>query len=174
MLYNKDASGNIVGTPYEMLDPGYAEVGQAELPEQRVFLGAWKLLEDGSPQGYTAWMKKPGYYDWDKYTAEDSFNKASYFNGLPGTRYYTSAGLTHAIGIFHKYGQSTETHTNGSGAAEAYVTALENVVAMYPTAPPSMPRRWNASISNVSPEITPGWKTRGICMKSWTEPSPTA
>ena len=133
VLYNKDASGNIVGTPYEMLDPGYAEVGQAELPEQRVFLGAWKLLEDGSPQGYTAWMKKPGYYDWDKYTAEDSFNNAGYFNGLPGTRYYTSAGLTHAIGIFHKYGQSTETHTNGSGAAEAYVTALENVVAMYPT-----------------------------------------
>ena len=125
-------SGSIVGIPYEDIDSDYAAVGKAKLPEQRIFLGAWKLLDDGSPQGYTAWMKKPGYYDWGDHTAEDSFDKAGYFNGLPGTRYYTEKGLTHAIGIFHKYGQSTETHTNGSASAEAYVAALENVVAMYP------------------------------------------
>ena len=132
-MYYKDGNGSVVHFPYEVTDPDYAAVGEAELPQQRIFLGAWKIVDDGSPQGYTAWMKKPGYYDWGDYTAEDSFDKAGYFNGLAGTRYFTSEGLYHAIGIYHKYGQSTETHTNGSASAEAYVTALENVVALYPT-----------------------------------------
>ena len=128
VMYSKPG----MGIPYEQLDPSYASVLEADLPENRIMLGAWKILGDGSPQGYTAWMKKPGYYDWGDYTAEDSFDKAGYFNGLPGTRYYTTEGLTHVISIFHKYGQSTETHTNGSATAEAWVTALENVVSMYP------------------------------------------
>ena len=29
-----------------------------------LMLGAYKFIFDGSPQGYTAWMKNPGYYDW--------------------------------------------------------------------------------------------------------------
>ena len=55
------------------------------LPANALMLGAYKFIFDGSPQGYTAWMKNPGYYDWGKYTAENSFNKAGYFNGLEGT-----------------------------------------------------------------------------------------
>lgn len=32
--------------------------------DNRIFLGAWKQFYDGSPQGYTALFKRPGY--WDK------------------------------------------------------------------------------------------------------------
>ena len=39
------------------------------LPANQLLFGAWKIIFDGSPQGYTAWMKKPGFYDWDEYTA---------------------------------------------------------------------------------------------------------
>ena len=35
----------------------------------------------------------------------------------------TTEDLTHGLSIYHKYGHSTETHTNGSAAAEAWVTA---------------------------------------------------
>ena len=128
VMYSKPGQG----IPYEQIDPSYAPVRTAKLPENHIFLGAWKFVEDGSPQGYTAWMKKPGFYDWGEYTEEDSFNKAGYFNGLPGTRYMTTEDLTHGLSIYHKYGHSTETHTNGSAAAEAWVTALENIVSMYP------------------------------------------
>ena len=33
------------------------------LPAGRIFLGAWKLIYDGSNQGYTGFFKKPGYYN---------------------------------------------------------------------------------------------------------------
>ncbi len=104
----------------------------ANLPENTMLFGAWKFIFDGSPQGYTAWMKKPGFYDWGDYTAEDSFNKAGYFNGLEGTLNITVDALKKNIGIYHAAGQSTETHTNGSAAAEAWVTALEEAVAAHP------------------------------------------
>ena len=103
------------------------------LPANQLLFGAWKIIFDGSPQGYTAWMKKPGFYDWDKYTAEDSFNKAGYFNGLEGTLNMTVDALKQVIKRYHAAGQSTETHTNGSGAAEAWVTAVEEAVAAAPT-----------------------------------------
>ena len=54
--------------------------------EGKVFLGAWKLMCDGSPQGYTGWMKYPGYYtltDFEK--AEEArggaFSPTNYYNG---------------------------------------------------------------------------------------------
>ena len=72
VMYSKPGQG----IPYEQIDPSYAPVRTAKLPENHIFLGAWKFVEDGSPQGYTAWMKKPGFYDWGEYTEEDSFNKA--------------------------------------------------------------------------------------------------
>lgn len=103
------------------------------LPANQLLFGAWKIIFDGSPQGYTAWMKKPGFYDWDKYTAENSFNKAGYFNGLEGTLNMTVDALKQVIKLYHAAGQSTETHTNGSGAAEAWVTAVEEAVAAAPT-----------------------------------------
>lgn len=77
-------------------------------------------------------MKNPGYYDWGKYTAENSFNKAGYFNGLEGTLNMPVPNLKENIKIYHAAGQSVEVHTNGSAAAEAYVAALEEAVAASP------------------------------------------
>ena len=102
------------------------------LPANALMLGAYKFIFDGSPQGYTAWMKNPGYYDWGKYTAENSFNKAGYFNGLEGTLNMPVPNLKENIKIYHAAGQSVEVHTNGSAAAEAYVAALEEAVAASP------------------------------------------
>ncbi|WP_294624547.1 amidohydrolase [uncultured Bilophila sp.] len=102
------------------------------LPANQLLFGAWKIIFDGSPQGYTAWMKKPGFYDWDEYTADHSFDKAGYFNGLEGTLNMTVDALKQTIKLYHANGQSTETHTNGSGAAEAWITAVEEAVAAAP------------------------------------------
>ena len=33
------------------------------LPANRFFMGAWKIIYDGSNQGYTGYFKTPGYYD---------------------------------------------------------------------------------------------------------------
>ena len=100
--------------------------------DNRLFLGAWKFTFDGSPQGYTAWMKKPGFYRWGKYTAADSFNQAGFFNGAVGTDNMPTAALETLIAMYHGNGQSTQTHTNGSAAAEHWVTALEKAVVRHP------------------------------------------
>ena len=102
------------------------------LPSDMLMLGAYKFIFDGSPQGYTAWMKAPGYYDWDGYTAANSFQQSEYFIGLPGTLNVSVEALRENIKIFHAAGQSVEVHTNGSAAAEAYVAAVENAVASFP------------------------------------------
>ena len=58
----------------------------ANLPAGMFLLAPWKMFLDGSPQGYTAWFKDPGYYDWDGRTAAESFDPAAKsFIGLPGT-----------------------------------------------------------------------------------------
>ncbi len=97
-----------------------------------LFLGAWKLLFDGSPQGYTAWLKYPGYYDWGTYTAADSFDGASFFNGAKGTLNISPQRLEQLLRLYHRAGQSTETHVNGNAAAEAWVTAMEKTVTAFP------------------------------------------
>ena len=100
--------------------------------DNRLFLGAWKFTFDGSPQGYTAWMKEPGYYRWGANRAEDSFNKAGFFNGAVGTDNIPVPALETLISMYHGNGQSTQTHTNGSAAAERWVTALEKAVVRHP------------------------------------------
>ncbi|HJD96098.1 amidohydrolase [Mailhella massiliensis] len=102
------------------------------LPEGRIFLGAWKILFDGSPQGYTAWLKAPGYYNWGSYSAADSFDGAPYFNGARGTLNLSPRRMGELIRLYHGAGQSTETHTNGNAAAEAWVAALERAVCAFP------------------------------------------
>lgn len=77
-------------------------------------------------------MKNPGYYDWGKYTAENSFNKAGYFNGLEGTLNMPVPNLKENIKIYHAAGQSVEVHTNGSAAAEPTWRLLEEAVAASP------------------------------------------
>lgn len=104
----------------------------AGLPSDRLLLGAWKLLFDGSPQGYTAWLKAPGYYHWGSHTTADSFDNSSVFNGAEGTLNLSPAHLERLLNLYHQAGQSTETHINGNAAAEAWVTALEKAVANFP------------------------------------------
>lgn len=131
---------------------------ESSLPDNYLFLGAYKILGDGSPQAYTAWMKDPGNYDWGEYTANDRFalygnddghspiydtkydttkNSAAptpppYFNGLPGTVNVYPTDLQNLLEVVHRAGQSTEIHTNGSAYAEAWIEALEKTVSKHP------------------------------------------
>ena len=115
------------------------------LPPDRLFLAAYKIIGDGSPQAYTAWMKDPGNYDWDSYTPENShvnnpnsptagtkYASPNYFNGLDGTINVWPDDLKALIELAHKNNVSTETHTNGSAYAEMWVEALELAVSKYP------------------------------------------
>ena len=124
-VYGMDPSSGAPVKQKEILAPG-------ELPSGRLLLGAWKLLFDGSPQGYTAWLKDPGYYRWGDYAAGDSFDRAPYFDGARGTLNLTPAQLEGLLDLYHRAGQSTETHINGNAAAEAWVTALEKAVTASP------------------------------------------
>ncbi|HIV66184.1 MAG TPA: amidohydrolase [Candidatus Mailhella excrementigallinarum] len=123
-IYGMDARGE-VRLEGEVPIPG-------ELPSGMLFLGAWKLLFDGSPQGYTAWLKAPGYYDWGTYTAADSFDGAPFFNGARGTLNISPAGLERLLALYHRAGQSTETHVNGNASAEAWIAAMEKAVSAAP------------------------------------------
>lgn len=128
------------------------------LPDNYIFMGAYKILGDGSPQAYTAWMKDPGNYDWGDYTANDRFalygnvdghspiygtkydttkNSAAptpppYFNGLPGTVNVYPKDLQNLLEVVHRAGHSSEIHTNGSAYAEAWIEALEMTISKHP------------------------------------------
>lgn len=102
------------------------------LPSDRLFLGAWKVLFDGSPQGYTAWLKEPGYYRWGGHTAADSFDGSPFFDGARGTLNLSVPDLEALLDLYHRAGQSTETHVNGDAAAEAWISALEKAVVASP------------------------------------------
>lgn len=108
--------------------------------KNKVILGAWKLMCDGSPQGYTGWMKYPGYYTLGDFEKNEEtaggtkeFSESNYYSGrfvggndLLNTR---PEDIPLAIDIYHKYGQSTEMHLNGNASGEAWIAALERVVA---------------------------------------------
>jgi len=107
--------------------------------KDRIFLGAWKFIFDGSPQAYTAWMKNPGFYDWGGYDVKDNDKnfgsknsvysfEAKNFSGLAGTMNINVDDMANYIDMYHQYGYSTETHTNGSAAAEAWVSIIEETV----------------------------------------------
>lgn len=104
----------------------------AGLPQDYLLLGAHKFVYDGSPQGYTAWMKAPGYYDWRNYTPKDSFIESDSFVGLPGTVNIPYDAFLEGIKIYHAAGQGVEVHTNGPAAAEVFIAAIEEAVASYP------------------------------------------
>lgn len=133
-------------TNFLPLTPAYTP--QSALPENYLFMGAYKIVADGSPQAYASWTKAPGHYDWANYTAEDRCTKnaegmeplegtkyddpADIFNGLPGTIMVYPQDLRNLIELAHRNGFSTETHTNGSAMAEVWVEALENAVTKNP------------------------------------------
>ncbi|MDE5831675.1 MAG: amidohydrolase family protein [Desulfovibrio sp.] len=128
------------------------------LPDNYLFMGAYKILGDGSPQAYTAWMKDPGNYDWGEYTANDRFalygnvdghspiygtkydttkdsaapTPPPYFNGLPGTVNVYPVDLQNLLEVVHRAGHSSEIHTNGSAYAEAWIEALEMTISKHP------------------------------------------
>lgn len=135
----------VMGYPLEtmekQLNSKYSDIAQrvgSLKDEGKVFLGAWKLMCDGSPQGYTGWMKYPGYYtltDFEK--AEEArggeFSPHNYYNGryvggndLLNTR---PEDIPKAIEIYHAYGQSTEMHLNGNASGEAWISGLEKIIA---------------------------------------------
>ncbi|WP_303237857.1 amidohydrolase [uncultured Bilophila sp.] len=112
-------SFSLKGIPAEM--GGQAPKG---LPAERIFMGAWKIIYDGSNQAYTGYFKTPGYYD-------PSFgDHPAGYTVAPGTSKET---LEKMIDLYHGASQSIEVHTNGSWAAENYVTALEKAAAAHPS-----------------------------------------
>lgn len=110
---------DLKGVPAQM--NGKAPEG---LPAERIFMGAWKIIYDGSNQAYTGYFKTPGYYD-------PSFgDHPAGYTVAPGTSKET---LEKMIDLYHGASQSVEVHTNGSWAAENYVTALEKAAAAHPS-----------------------------------------
>ncbi len=113
------------------------DVDMSGQPDNRILLGAWKQFYDGSPQGYTALFKRPGY--WDK-QGQNGFNPETNEDlgpdgpllGLGGTSKIPFQQLVESINLYHQYGQSVETHTNGPLAAESMMTAIELAVASNP------------------------------------------
>ncbi len=130
---------------------GVPEGLDQEKHANRIMFGAWKILFDGSPQAYTAWMKYPGYYKWAENTADHDFlatkdketGKVTGYGsvGPDGKPYLSSLAaynvkpdrLKFWINLYHKYGDSTEIHTNGSAGAEAWVAALEEAALNNPS-----------------------------------------
>ena len=117
------------------------DVNTADLPDQHLFLGAWKQFYDGSPQGYTALFKLPGYWDKQGQNGFDpEYNNGAGMDlgpdgpllGLGGTSKIPFPQLVESINLYHKNGQSVETHTNGPLAAESLMTATELAVARHP------------------------------------------
>lgn len=96
------------------------------LPPNRIFMGAWKIIYDGSNQGYTGYFKTPGYYD----PGYGGYEKG--YTGMPNATTFSKETLEKTIELYHAANQSIEVHTNGSWAAEDYVTALEKAVAKHP------------------------------------------
>ena len=86
-------------------------------------LGAWKLFLDGSIQGYTGWLKDPGYYD------REALARAGRDADWRGGEYDEAArALAGLFARYHLNGESVEVHANGDMAAEAVVRGLEEAV----------------------------------------------
>ncbi len=110
-----------------------APAGLAEDKPDHLLLSSWKLFVDGSNQGYTGWFKKTGYYDQSGHHFELDYPVASptVYTGLSQLN-VVEEKINELIDFYHKNEQSVDVHTNGDRAAEAYVSALERVVAKYP------------------------------------------
>ena len=107
----------------------------ASLPENYLLFGSWKQVYDGSNQGYTGWFKRPGYWDKgkngpnDPRTGAPDPNAPNALLGLTGTFNFSKEKLIESMDFYTKNEQPVETHTNGSAAAEDYMTAIELAIA---------------------------------------------
>ena len=137
---------SVYGAPLETLEDTfgskYSDIADRVASLQgknMVFLGAWKLMCDGSPQGYTGWMKYPGYYTLGEFEqAEETrdgkvFSKDNYYDGstVGGINLLNTKpeDIPKAIEIYHAYGQSTEMHLNGNKSGEFWIAGMEEVLA---------------------------------------------
>lgn len=64
------------------------------LPANRFFMGAWKIIYDGSNQGYTGYFKTPGYYDPEYGGYEKGYN------GMPNATTFSKEVLEKTIDIY--------------------------------------------------------------------------
>ena len=83
---------------------------------ERLRYGLVKFVLDGSIQGFTARLKRPGYY-----------NGAA--NGL---WYIDPDELPNLLGAYHRAGLQVHVHTNGDQATEAAIDAIERVLKADP------------------------------------------
>lgn len=124
----KGADSPSVGDDITSLSLKNVQGGEAPkgLPADRIFLGAWKFVYDGSNQGYTGYFKTPGYWDpaWGGYEPG--------YNGLPSAVTYSREKLEEMVDFYHAMAEPIEIHTNGSQASEDFITAVEKAVAAHP------------------------------------------
>ena len=103
----------------------YKNTSGTTMPEGRIWMGSWKLIFDGSNQGYTGWFKYPGYYIHpDGETAD--YHAFTALN-------FTPQNMAATVKFLHSRDHSVEVHGNGNAAVEAIVTAIEEAVAANPS-----------------------------------------
>jgi hypothetical protein len=84
--------------------------------DDRLRIAGVKFVCDGSLQGFTAYLRPPGYFD-----------------GHPnGSSNYTAAGLVEQIVRFHAAGIQVALHTNGDATTDLVLDALEEVLRAHP------------------------------------------
>lgn len=113
-----DISNFFYPVPPAGLTPG------AAISPNRIFLGSWKLIFDGSNQGYTGWFKNPGYY-------KEHGSDGRHYHGFEALN-YPPEQMAAALQLLHKNNQAVEVHGNGNAAIEQIVTAIEEAVAAAP------------------------------------------
>ena len=83
---------------------------------ERLRYGLVKLVFDGSIQGFTARLKRPGYYNGAQ-------------NGL---WYIDPDEMPNILGTYHRAGLQVHIHTNGDQATEAAIDSIERVLKADP------------------------------------------
>ena len=120
---NAPNAGSDISTYFYPVPPAGLTPGAA-IPSDRIFLGSWKLIFDGSNQGYTGWFKNPGYY-------KEHENDGRHYHGFEALN-YPPEQMAAALQLLHRNNQAVEVHGNGNAAIEQIVTAIEEAVAAAP------------------------------------------
>lgn len=99
------------------IDEGITRVTEVKpQSNQKLHLGAVKVMTDGSIQGYTARLLEPGYHDG---------NPNGLWNAPPET-------ITDIIQSYHQAGLQMHIHTNGDEAVELVLDAIEQAMTLWP------------------------------------------
>jgi len=100
-------------TPGDLVDHAESLSGQST---DRLRLGRIKIVSDGSIQGFTARMRKPGYY-----------------NGAPnGLWYVAPEQMAEIYDLALERGLQVHTHTNGDEATQLAIETLEKALKKHP------------------------------------------